>query len=215
MSGLGRCSIAPGLLNALLIVACTEIGAADHAPDSPESRLRARVADLHADVELLRVECAAARHNLLECLKKSGLLELGDRKTAVSKIKDEIRQLKMWGQTLPLGGSGELVEKLQRDVSKGIFKGDKEQTKLMVDFLKGGDEGEKALDRMTEIEYQGAVRFRSSRVGSQEGRFSQEDPIAAPEETGARRGRGGIQVLAITSAGAVRSVKQSLPEAFQ
>ena len=164
MSGLGRRSIAPGLLNALLIVACTEIGAADHAPDSPESRLRARVADLHADVELLRVECAAARHNLLECLKKSGLLELGDRKTAVSKIKDEIRQLKMWGQTLPLGGSGELVEKLQRDVSKGIFKGDKEQTKLMVDFLKGGDEGEKALDRMTEIEYQ--ARFDSARAES-------------------------------------------------
>src|SRR5208337_3679122 len=121
MSGPRRCAIAPGLLTALLVVACTGTGAADHAPDSPESRLRARIADLHADVELLQVECAAARHNLLECLKKGGELELGDRKMAVSKIKDEIRQLKMMGQTLPLSGSGELLEKLERDVSKGIF----------------------------------------------------------------------------------------------
>ena len=107
MSGPRRCAIAPGLLTALLVVACTGTGAADHAPDSPESRLRARIADLHADVELLQVECAAARHNLMECLEKSGHLELGDR---------------------------------------------------------------------------------SSRVGSQESLFSQDDPIAAPEETGAGRG---------------------------
>jgi hypothetical protein len=94
MSGLGRCAIAPGLLTALLVVACTGTGAAAHAPDSPESRLRARIADLHADVELLQVECAAARHNLLETLKKSGHLELGGRKMALSEIKDEIRKIK-------------------------------------------------------------------------------------------------------------------------
>jgi hypothetical protein len=45
MSGPRRCAIAPGLLTALLVVACTGTGAADHAPDSPESRLRARIAD--------------------------------------------------------------------------------------------------------------------------------------------------------------------------
>ena len=89
MSGLGRCAIAPGLLTALLVVACTGTGAAAHAPDSPESRLRARIADLHADVELLQVECAAARQNLMESLKQSGKRELGDRKMALSKIKEE------------------------------------------------------------------------------------------------------------------------------
>jgi len=166
MSGPGRCAIAPGLLTTLLVVACTGTRAADHALDSPETRLRARIADLRADVELMKVECAAARHNLLECLKKSGELEFGDRKTAVSKVKDEIRQLKMRGQTLPPGGSGELLQKLERDVSKGLLEGEKELTKLVVDFLKGGDEGEKALDRIAEMEYQArldAVRAESNR----------------------------------------------------
>ncbi|MGA7501826.1 MAG: hypothetical protein WBX00_34265 [Isosphaeraceae bacterium] len=40
MSGPRRCAIAPELLTALLVVVCTGTGAADHAPDSPESRLR-------------------------------------------------------------------------------------------------------------------------------------------------------------------------------
>jgi hypothetical protein len=108
MSGPRRCAIAPGLLTALLVVACMGTGAADHAPDSPESRRRARIADLHADVELLQVECAAIRHNLMECLKKSGHLELGDRKMALSKIKEEISSIK---QKLPSGGSNEIREK--------------------------------------------------------------------------------------------------------
>ncbi len=166
MSGPGRCAVAPGLLTALLVVACAGAGVADHAPDSPESRLRARIADLHADVELLKVECAAARHNLLECLKKSGELELGDRDAALSKIKDDLRQFKMIGQTLTLGSPFDLFEKVERDVSKGMFKGGKEQAKLMADFLKGGDEGEKALDHMAEIEYQArldAARAESDR----------------------------------------------------
>src|SRR5271166_2455407 len=115
MSGPRRCAIAPGLLTALLVVACTGTGAADHAPDSPESRLRARIADLHADVELLQVECAAA-------------------------------------------------EKLERDAGKGATKEEKEHNKLMVDFFKGGNEGEKVLDRMAEMEYQ--ARFDSARAES-------------------------------------------------
>ena len=172
MSGLGRCTIAPGLLTALLVVACTGTGAADHAPDSPESRLRARIADLHADVELMQVECAAARHNLLECLKKSGHLELGDRKTVVSKIKDEIRS-SMWAEDRASVTPGDACEKLQREARR-VCRIKRRQ--------------EPTLNRMAEIEYPGPVRFRSSRVGSQEGRFSQEDPIAAPEETGAGRG---------------------------
>lgn len=161
MSGPRRCAIAPGLLTALLVVACTGTGAADHAPDSPESRLRARIADLHADVELLQVECAAARHNLMECLKKSGHLELGDRKMALSKIKEEISSIK---QKLPSGGSNEIREKLERDAEKGATKEEKEHNKLMVDFFKGGNEGEKVLDRIAEMEYQ--ARFDSARAES-------------------------------------------------
>jgi len=161
MSGPRRCAIAPGLLTALLVVACTGTGAADHAPDSPESRLRARIADLHADVELLQVECAAARHNLMECLKKSGHLELGDRKMAFSKIKEEISSIK---QKLPSGGSNEIREKLERDAEKGATKEEKEHNKLMVDFFKGGNEGEKVLDRIAEMEYQ--ARFDSARAES-------------------------------------------------
>jgi hypothetical protein len=160
MSGPRRCAIAPGLLTALLVVACTGTGAADHAPDSPESRLR-RIADLHADVELLQVECAAARHNLMECLKKSGHLELGDRKMALSKIKEEISSIK---QKLPSGGSNEIREKLERDAEKGATKEEKEHNKLMVDFFKGGNEGEKVLDRIAEMEYQ--ARFDSARAES-------------------------------------------------
>jgi len=161
MSGPRRCAIALGLLTALLVVACTGTGAADHAPDSPESRLRARIADLHADVELLQVECAAARHNLMECLKKSGHLELGDRKMAFSKIKEEISSIK---QKLPSGGSNEIREKLERDAEKGATKEEKEHNKLMVDFFKGGNEGEKVLDRIAEMEYQ--ARFDSARAES-------------------------------------------------
>ena len=185
MSGPRRCAIAPGLLTALLVVACTGTGAADHAPDSPESRLRARIADLHADVELLQVECAAARHNLMECLKKSGHLELGDRKMALSKIKEEISSIK---QMLPFGGSNAIREKLERDAEKGATKEENEHSKLMVDFFKGGQRGREGPRSHGRDGVSGAVRFRSSRVGSQEGRFSQEDPIAAPEETGAGRG---------------------------
>jgi len=157
MSGPRRCAIAPGLLTALLVVACTGTGAADHAPDSPESRLRARIADLHADVELLQVECAAARHNLMECLKKSGHLELGDRKMALSEIKNEIGQLKRMGQTLPFVDSNDVLEKMQHDAENGGNKEEKEETKLMADLVKGGAVGEKALDRMAEIEFQGRL----------------------------------------------------------
>ncbi len=164
MSGPRRCAIAPGLLTALLVVACTGTGAADHAPDSPESRLRARIADLHADVELLQVECAAARQNLMESLKKSGKLELGDRKMALSEVKEEMKEERNLKQLLPFGGSSEIREKLEREAEKGGIKGEKEQTKLMVEILKRGDEGEKALDRMAEIEFQG--RLDSARAES-------------------------------------------------
>jgi len=130
MSGLGRCAIAPGLLTAFLVVACTGAGAADHASDSPESRLRARIADLHADVELLKVECAAARHNLLECLKQSGKLELGDRKVVLSEIENEMRK----GLTMPFVDSNDALKKVQHDIEIGRIKGEKEQIKLMAEL---------------------------------------------------------------------------------
>ena len=160
MSGPRRCAIAPGLLTAPLVVACTGTGAADHAPDSPESRLRARIGDLHADVELSRVECAAARQNLMESLKKSGKLELRDRKMALSEVKEEMKEeMRNLKQMLPFGGSSEFREKLEREAEKGGIKGEKEQPRLMIEILKGGHEGEKALDRMAEIEFQGRLDF--------------------------------------------------------
>ena len=155
MSGLGRSGA--GLLTALLVLACTGTQAADHASDSPESRLRARISDLRADVELLKVECAAARHNLLECLKKSGKLELEDRKPALLEIKDQIRTVKIAGQAAPFANSAEVAKKITDDAEKTGTKQDKEQSRLLIDLLKGGAEGEKALDRMAEIEYQGRV----------------------------------------------------------
>ena len=117
---------------------------------------------MHADVELLQVECAAARHNLMECLKKSGHLELGDRKMALSKIKEEISSIKQ--KSAILGGSNAIREKLERDAEKGATKEENEHNKLMVDFFKGGNEGEKVLDRMAEMEYQ--ARFDSARAES-------------------------------------------------
>jgi len=129
MSGLGRCAIAPGLLIALLVMDCTGTRAADHAPDSPESRLRARIADLHAYVELLKVECAAARNNLLECLKKVGHLELGDRKVVLYEIVDEMTK----GQTMPFDKSDDVIKKAQHDAENGRDKGAKEQIKLMAE----------------------------------------------------------------------------------
>ncbi len=163
MPGLGRSAIAPGLLTALLVATATTMGAGAHGADSPESRLRARIADLRADVELIKVECAAARHNLLKCLKKSGELELGDRKRTLSRIRDEISNIK--GQMLPFVDSNDVVQKLERKVEKEGTKEEKEQTKFMLDVFKGGDGGEKALDRLAEIEYQ--ARLDSARGESE------------------------------------------------
>jgi hypothetical protein len=53
---------------------------------------------------------------------------------------------------------------LEREAERGGIKGEKEQTKLMVEVLKGGDEGEKTLDRMSEIEFQ--ARLDSARAES-------------------------------------------------
>ena len=89
-----------------------------------------RIADLHADVELLRVECAATRHNLLECLKKFGHLELGDRKVVLSEIKNEM----MMGQRMPFVDSSDVLEKMQHDAENGRIKGEKEQIKLMAEI---------------------------------------------------------------------------------
>jgi len=153
MSGPGRCAVAPGLLTALLVAACAGAGAAGQSPGTPESRLRARIADSRADVELLKVECAAARHNLLECLKKSGHLELGDREIALSQVKAEIRDL-----------NSNVPQLLKRNAEMSGIKEDKEQKKLMADLTKGGDAGEKALNRLAEIEYQ--ARLDSARAES-------------------------------------------------
>lgn len=76
------------------------------------------------------MECAAARHNLLECLKKFGHLELGDRKVVLSEIKNEM----MMGQRMPFVDSNDVLEKMQHDAENGRIKGEKEQIKLMAEI---------------------------------------------------------------------------------
>ena len=156
------------MLAALLVAAASTKGAGAHVSDSPESKLRARIADLRADVEVMKIECAAARHNLLECMKRSGKLELEDHKTAVSQIRAEIGQLQTVAQTLPSERIGELGSKFDRVAQNGVFKGEKIDARLFREFLKGGDAGEKALDRMAEIEYQ--ARLDSARAESDRAR---------------------------------------------
>jgi hypothetical protein len=131
--------------------------------DSPESKLRAKIADLHAEVALLDVECAAARYNLLESLKKLGQLELGDRKATVFKIGDEFRQARSAGLLMgaSLGDSGEVLKKMERDVQKTGSQEEREQFKLFSRMIKGGDDGENAMTQIAELEFQ--ARLDSAR----------------------------------------------------
>jgi hypothetical protein len=131
--------------------------------DSPESKLRSKIADLHAEVALLDVECAACRHNLLASLKKLGQLELGDRKAAISRIGDELREARRAGVLMgaSLRESGEVLKKMERNVEKTGSQEEREQFKLFATMIKGGDEGEKAMTRIAEQEFQ--ARLDSAR----------------------------------------------------
>jgi hypothetical protein len=156
-----RFALAPGLLAVFLVTVAAQSGAAGGSLDSPETKLRARIANLHAEVALLEVECAAAKHNLLESLKKTGQLELGDQQSSLSKIKDELRQVKMAGR---LVNQKELLEEMSRDSEKSGNKEKKEEIRLAVDFLKGGEAGDKALEHLAEFEFK--ARLDSSRAES-------------------------------------------------
>ncbi|MFO0891569.1 MAG: hypothetical protein U0790_20800 [Isosphaeraceae bacterium] len=82
--------LALGLSGTIAALAVARPGLAGGAADSPEARLRARIADLHVDVTFLEVECQAARDNLVESLKKVGRIEFGDRATALAAIRGEL-----------------------------------------------------------------------------------------------------------------------------
>ncbi len=111
------------------------------------------------------MECDAARHNLLECLKTGGKLELENRSRALSEVKDEIRKLRMAGQMIPLVNSDDVIKEMTRDAEKAGTGREKEQIQLLADFFKGGKLGEKALDHMAEEEYQ--ARLEAARVESE------------------------------------------------
>ncbi len=164
MSRSRRFAAALGLLAVLLVASGTHSTFAGGKLDSPEAKLRARIADLHAEVAVLDVECAAARQNLLESLKRLGKLELGDKERILSEIKGEVRQLQVAAQSVPTGGPKALARRFERDAEKSANKQSKEQGKLIAAFLKGGEEGENALDQLAEIEFQ--AKFDSARAES-------------------------------------------------
>jgi hypothetical protein len=168
MSGLCRLFIALGSLAVLLSISTVRSATGGGKLDSPEAKLRARIADLHAEVALLDVECTASRQNLLENLKKLGQLELGDRKAELSKLGDELRQARMAGMLMGAkvgGDSGELLKKMERD---GVKSGNKQQIedfRLFSRFMKGGDDSEKAITSMAEQEID--ARLDSARAESE------------------------------------------------
>jgi hypothetical protein len=107
--------------------------------DSPESKLRAKIADLHAEVAILDVQCAAARSNLLEILKKVGRLELGDKQGLISGIKEEVRQKQVAVPSEPTF----LLDTFRRNAEQG---------RLLDEYLKSGSSGDKPLERLAELE---------------------------------------------------------------
>jgi hypothetical protein len=158
-------AVALGLL--AVLVAAAGSGFAGGKLDSPESKLRARIADLHAEMAVLDVECAASRHNLLESLKKLGQLELGDRKKAISELKNQFRQTKT---TVPmmsyfnLTGTQTFLEQMQRESQKSGNKEEKEKYDLLAKYLKDGEDGERSLGRLSDLEFKS--RLDSARAES-------------------------------------------------
>jgi hypothetical protein len=157
MSSLRRTVLAPLLVAALVSTAGTGTGILASAAQSPEARLRGRIVDLRSEIDLLEVEWSAARYNLLEALKKVGQLEQGERKVILSGIKDDFRKMKMAGQAFPFVASGDVLKEIERKGEKSVKKEEREEIRNTVAFLKGGEEGEKALVRLAELELNGRL----------------------------------------------------------
>jgi hypothetical protein len=161
MTRLRWLGLALGLLGMVAALAAARSGLARGTGDSPEARLKARIADLHAEVALLDVECQAAGENLRESLKKLGQLELGDRDEARRKIQEELGKLDMMVGMIGVGDRGEALKQLQADVQRRGDKEEKEQFKLFADLVKGGDAGHKAEGALVELEFK--LRLRAAR----------------------------------------------------
>jgi hypothetical protein len=156
-------ALIPAFLAVIAALALVRPGAAENALDSPEARLSSRIAELHAEVAVMEVECAASRENLLERLKKLGKLELGDRQRVLGEIRGEIEKMKMAGQ-MAAGGSEKVLEEIQREVEKRGDEEEKEQFKLLSDLMSGEDAAQKAMDRMADLEL--GARLKSVREES-------------------------------------------------
>jgi hypothetical protein len=174
-------ALAPGLLVVVLAASLAPSGTARGLADSPEAKLRAKIADLHAELALLEVECSATKANLLESLKKLGQLELGDKKAVIASIKNDVeelvsvlserlgdkKELRGFMTKTNLSAPWEVVEKLQREIVKPRTKQGEDLSILFGALRKGGDHVVKALDRVAEEEYQSrrdAVRAQSDRM---------------------------------------------------
>jgi hypothetical protein len=158
MTRLRWLSLALGLLWMTAALAAARSGLARGAADSPEARLKTRIADLHAEVALLEVERQAVGENLRESLKKLGQLELGDRDETRRKIQEELGKLDMM---IGMIDRGELLKQIQADVERRGDKEEKEQFKLLADLVKGGDAGDKAKGALVELEFK--LRLRAAR----------------------------------------------------
>ncbi|MGC8640512.1 MAG: hypothetical protein ACP5XB_11615, partial [Isosphaeraceae bacterium] len=133
--------------------------------------LRARIADLHAEAAVLEVECAASRHNLLESLKKLGKLELGNKRTLLSQVRMEMQQLQVTAHSIPFGDTKALAETIARGAERRGDKETKGNGKLISDLLKGGDDADKALDRLAEIEFQARLDSARAETGRMKADF--------------------------------------------
>lgn len=140
---------APGSLVVLLALAVTGTAAEDGPRDTPMSRLRVRIADLHAEVAVLKVECKAAKEVFLASLKKTSKLELGNGKAETAAIRKEVKRLRDVVSASQAREPKEIKDLLGK--VRGT-KGLEDEDRLFAEALKGGEAGEKALDRLTEIE---------------------------------------------------------------
>jgi hypothetical protein len=174
-------ALAPGLLAVVLAAAVSPAGKAGGLLDSPEAKLRAKIADLHAEVALLEVECAASRANLLERLKEYGRLELVDKESALSQVKGKLLgQITFFRAPGAFGPAGTRLTQEQWEanlkpvlnnlLAEAETRGDKnlkEKEKLATSAMKGGGEAEKAFGRWASLDFQAqldAVRAQTDRM---------------------------------------------------
>ena len=124
-------------------------------PEAPPADRRDRIADLYSEARLMEVECAAARDNLQESLKKLGALRLCDDQEALESIKGQLEQLKTqvtMAASLTGRDSKALVDEFRTAFAKGEQELPREAVDLLPKFLGEGEESQKAADALLELE---------------------------------------------------------------